>query len=409
MTRLIRSSAYGSLARIGFPDDPRPMVLHVRVVAGTGGGPDKTILRSARYYRQSALRMAAAYIHPADDSGIDMLHRQAADMGCPFYPIAERGPLDGRTVSSLLELCRKLNVRVWHGHDYKSNFLGLLIRRWHRMRLVTTVHGWTWDTWRSRLYHHIDNACIARYERVLAVSPKLYDHCLSHRVPKERLVYLPNGIELEEYPFTLDRDASRQMLGIHPGSLPHIGVVGRLSREKGVDRAVAAAARLRQIMPRVQLHLVGDGPDHAYLQTLIHRHAMMPNVHFHGWQKDAKRFYPAMDLLLLPSRTEGMPNALLEAMAMGTPVAATDVGGVRELLADGQCGEILPDDEYQWPQRLSALLHDRMGMLAMAHRARQRVQQHYAFDFRMKLELAIQSRMLGLDQAGLQPDQRRVA
>lgn len=385
------------------------MVLHVRVVAGTGGGPDKTILRSAKYYRNSDQRMAAAYIHPAGDSGIETLRQQAAASGCPFYPIPERGPVDWRTVVSLGDLCRKLQVSVWHGHDYKSNFLGLLIRRWHPMKLVTTVHGWTWDTLRSHLYHQIDNACIARYQRVLAVSPRLYDHCLSHGVAKDRLAYLPNGIELEDYRFDQDRHDARQKLGIHPGSLPHIGIVGRLSKEKGIDRAIAAVARLRRMMPKVQLHLIGDGPEHPYVESLVHQHAMMPNVHFHGWQKDARPFYPAFDLLLLPSRTEGMPNVLLEAMAIGTPVAATDVGGVRELLADGRCGVILPDDEYAWPEPLAAMLHDRLGMMRLAHQARQRVEKHYAFEHRMKQELVVQRDLLELTSTQATKQWRRAA
>ncbi|MEX0776594.1 MAG: glycosyltransferase [Phycisphaeraceae bacterium] len=373
-------------------------MLHVRVVAGSGGGPDKTILRSAGYVDPTQLRIAAAYIHPHNDPGILGLRQRAGEWGCPFYEIGETGPLDPSTVRSLLNLCRKLRVAVWHGHDYKSNVLGLMLRRWWPMRLVTTVHGWTHDTARTRLYYHIDNLCLTRYDHVMAVSPMLVEHCRSLGVREEQLSYVPNGIALEDY-VPGDRAVMRKALGLADGALA-IGVVGRLSVEKGVDRAIATLAALREkpAYADTQLHLIGDGPQRGQLDGMVESLGLRGAVHFHGWQADTRRFYDALDLLLLPSHTEGLPNVVLEAMAMNVPVAATDVGGVRELLDEGRCGTILNQDATTWPLHLAPLLVSVARRHELARQARQRVMSHYAFEKRMAREVAVYQRVLSIQR-----------
>lgn len=369
-----------------------PLVLHARVTAGPGGGPDKTILRSAAYADPQRLRMAAVYLHPHDDAGIEVLRQQARQFNCPFYAIPERGPVDPRSVAALLRLCRQLRVTVWHAHDYKSDLLGLLLRRWWPMRLVTTAHGFTRETVRTRLYYHLDNLALRRYEQVLAVSPPLVEHCRRLGIRPDRLTYLPNGIDTQEFRRTRPMQAARAALGIPQDRLV-VGVVGRLSPEKGPDRALELAARLRPAFPNLQLNFIGDGPmwnDLQQLAEILH----LSDVRFWGWQTGLQRFYEAMDLLLLPSRTEGFPNVVLEAMAMGVPVAATNVGGVFELLNDGHCGLVLADNEEQWAAELAPLLRDRARRQELADRAVQRVTARYSFERRMATEFAVYDRVL---------------
>ncbi len=373
-----------------------PMVLHVRVVAGSGGGPDKTILNSAPYASDSGLRMAAAYIHPHGDSGILMLQQRAAAISCDFHAIPEHGPLDPATVRSLLALCRRLRVTVWHGHDYKSNVLGLLLRRWHRMKLMTTVHGWTFESARTRFYYHLDNLCLTRYEHVVTVSRALLEHCRHLGVPEDRLSYIPNGIDLESYRPTGRRQEFRHLHGMADGHNA-IGIVGRLSTEKGIDRAMECVARLRQHASHrdTTLHLIGDGPDRARLQGMAEGLGLSQAVRFHGWQCDPRPFYESLDLLLLPSLTEGLPNAVLEAMSVGLPVAATDVGDVREVLDDGRCGLMLDSEIARWPLQLAALLGDEQSRIAMARRARDRIAHRYSFSRRVESETMAYERLLG--------------
>src|SRR5258707_946896 len=137
-------------------DANRPVVLDARVVTGTGGGPDKTILNSPRFLDALGYRMLCAYLHPPEDPGFDVLRQRAKELGAPLAEIFDRGPCDVRVFTRLLCLCRRERVAIFHGHDYKTNLLGLLLARFHPMRLVTTVHGWVRHTARTPLYYRID-------------------------------------------------------------------------------------------------------------------------------------------------------------------------------------------------------------------------------------------------------------
>lgn len=388
---------------------PPPTVLHVRIVAGSGGGPDKTILRSPAHVDPAQVRVAAAYIHPKGDPGIEVIREHAARFGSPLWTIAESGAVDLRTVSAMLRLCREQRVAIWHGHDYKSNLLGLMLRRLHPMRLVTTAHGWTHDTVRTRLYYRIDNRCLPRYEQVIAVSPKIYDHCLRIGVPADRLTYIPNAIDVDEFTPRGLRGRARAELNV-PLDEFAIGVVGRLSVEKGVDRAIRAMKQImtsEAIAPHLRLHLIGDGPQRDRLVQLAAQLGLADRVVFHGWQRDTRRFYEMMDLLLLPSHTEGFPNVVLEAMAMGVPAAATDVGGVRELLDDQRCGLILSQDETTWVPRLRELIAREEARTAFAQAAQRRVRQHYSFARRMQRVVRVYQRVCPVPPAAI--DLRRAA
>ncbi len=372
----------------------RPVVLHVRVVTGSGGGPDKTILRSTAHARSRGIDMSAAFIRPTDDRGFDRLVRQADELGCPLVSIAEAGPFDPRTLVKLARLCKAKCVDVWHGHDYKSNLLGLMIRRLTGVRLVTTVHGWTRHSRRTRLYYHVDNLCLRRFEQVMAVSQALFDHCLMKRVPHERLSFVPNGIDCLEFHRRQPMAAARAAMGV-PADRFVIGVVGRLSTEKGADRAIEAAAALIGQYSHLQLHLVGDGPQRDALARLAQQRGIGQAVRFYGWQGDTRRFYEMMDMLLLPSHTEGLPNVVLEAMAMQVPVAATRVGGVHELLDAGRCGVILGRDESSWPANVAPLIVSPDRRAEFARRALARIEEHYSFDQRMAMVYGVYERMIG--------------
>lgn len=371
----------------------RPMVLHARVVAGSGGGPDKTILRSAAITESAGLRMGAAYIHPRNDSGIDTIRKQAAASRCTLWTVPESGPVDPRTIGALRTVCRHQRVSIWHGHDYKSNTIGLILRRFHPMKLVTTAHGWTDETVRTRLYGRIDRKCLSRYDQVIAVSRRLYDDCLAAGVKDSRLSYIPNAIDTTEFARRHSRDQMRRWMNIDPRHFA-IGVVGRFSIEKGVDRAVQLLAKLRLDHPNVHLHLIGEGPQREALNSLAVRLDVNNRVTFWGWQRKLHRFYEMMDMLLLPSHTEGLPNSALEAMAMQTPVAATDVGDVSHLLDNGRCGVILDQFDDAWPQQIHSMIESADVRARLAEAARSRIEQHFGFEQRMAKVMQVYRRVL---------------
>ena len=105
------------------------VVLDARVVTGSGGGPDKTILNSPRFLLPAGYRNLCVYMHPPRDAGFEQLRKKAAEREAPFVAVPDRGAWDLSVIPAFLNLCRRENVQIWHGHDYKTNALGLLLRR----------------------------------------------------------------------------------------------------------------------------------------------------------------------------------------------------------------------------------------------------------------------------------------
>ena len=143
---------------------------------------------------------------------------------------------------------------------------------------------------------------------------------------------IPNGIDLGRYPASVAADLGP--FGISPGHRP-IVYVGRIEPQKGLDWLLANARSWLDRIPESELLLVGDGPQRADLERISQQAGITARVHFAGWRPEIPEILAASRLLILPSRWEGMPNVVLQAMASGLPVLATDVEGVRELLGEG--------------------------------------------------------------------------
>lgn len=363
---------------------PRPTVLHARVVCDTGGGPDKTILNSPRFVEPFGYRMVCAYLHPPGDPGFDQLRQRAAACQATLVGIADRGPFDLRAVRELLRLCRREQVTIWHGHDYKSNSLGLLLKRFWPMRLVTTVHGWIDNTRRLSLYNTIDRFALRHYERVVCVSENLRQRCVTAGVRPDRCLVIENGIDLDYYRRTQTTVEAKQRLGIAPNRLV-VGAVGRLSSEKGFDLLIQAIGRLVEQHVDLQLVVVGEGDQRATLEHEVVRLGLTDRVLLAGYQSDTLAWYQAMDVYCLSSLTEGLPNVVLEAMALEVPVVATKVAGVPGLLGHGGSGVLVePGDVAALTAALAGLLADAAARRRFGEAGRQTIESNYSFAKRME-------------------------
>ena len=357
------------------------VVLDARVVTGAGGGPEKTILNSPRFLAPLGYRMICAYLHPPGDPGFEVLRQKADQLQAPLVSIPDRGPWDWRVVSQLLRLCRQERVAIWHGHDYKSNALGLLLKRFWPLRLVTTVHGWVRHTARTPLYYRVDKFCLPRYEKVLGVSEDLVAECHRAGVATERCLLLENGIDLPAYERSQTVAAAKARLGFDPAR-PLIGAVGRLSPEKGFDRLLQAVAELRG---DVQLVIVGEGDDRPRLQAMMEERHLGTSCRLAGFQADPKPYYEALDVFALSSLREGLPNVLLEALALAVPVVATRIAGVPRLVSDGDNGRLVePDDVPALRSALADLLDDSALRTRLGAAGRRTVEERYSFAQRME-------------------------
>jgi len=372
-----------------------PVVIDARVVCGSGGGPDKTILNSPRFLAGLGYRNVCAYLHPPGDPGFDNLRRKAEVWQAPLVSIPDRGPWDLSVVPALLNLCRRERAAIWHGHDYKSNVLGLMLWRFWPMRLVTTVHGWVHETRRTPLYYWVDRRCLPLYERVVCVSPDLHERVLACGTRPERCVLIENGVDTHDFHRRHAVADAKAKLGINSQRFV-IGAIGRLSAEKGFDNLIRAVDRLLGDGCDVELLLVGDGDEASSLRALVRELKREDRVRFVGYRSDVRAIYEALDVYALSSLREGLPNVLLEAMAMQVPVVATRIAGVPRLIQQDVNGWLVePGDEQELASALARLYRATDTRRRLAAAGLDTIRRRYSFEARMHKMRALYDELLG--------------
>jgi glycosyltransferase involved in cell wall biosynthesis len=382
--------------------DPQITVLDVRIVSGTGGGPDKTILNSPRHLEHTRYRNVAAYIHAPGDPGFASIAARAEERRCPLIAIPDPHPFDVRTLAKLADVCRSLDVRIWHGHDYKSNLFGVLLERLCDLRLVTTVHGWVKHTHKTPLYFAIDRFALRRHREVIAVSRDLYDASLAAGVRRDRLTLIENAIDTDEFRRSAPANDSplRQMspgrlVGGAPGRLV-VGAVGRLSEEKGFHLLLEAVEHVLDRGLDVELWIAGEGDQRARLEAQIGASRWRERMRLLGFQRDVRALFEALDVFALSSLREGLPNVVLEAMAMEVPVLATRCGGMEAFARDGEDALLVPaGDARALADALERLVRDAELRQRLSLAARAKIEREHGFAQRMQRVRSIYDRIVG--------------
>jgi len=328
-TRLLSNATLLAVAKLS-----PARVLHVRIATGTGGGPEKTILSSPRHLARAGWSAHICYLHLPNDPGYAVIEERAERRGAPLTGVPERFPLNPFSLLKLRKLARALGARLWHGHDYKSNLFGLLLRPLIGHHLVTTVHGWVRHTGRTPLYYAIDKWCLKRYDRVIAVSSDLEAECLAIGCDPDRVVHIPNAIDAEEF-------TRRAPLPAHEGRPLLIGALARLSEEKGFTLLIDAVERLADEGHDIRLVIAGEGELEGELRARMTGSRHAERFELAGFVSDVPAFLESLDIYCLSSLREGLPNSVLEAMSFELPILSTRCGGMETFLRDGEDGLLI--------------------------------------------------------------------
>jgi glycosyltransferase involved in cell wall biosynthesis len=358
-------------------------ILELRSVRGTGGGPEKTILLGAQ---RAARRfpVTVCYIRDARDRTFGIAER-ASRLGIDYVEITERGSFDVSIWPALRRLVRDRGIDVVHAHDYKTDLLALLLARAEGTIPVATAHGWTGHSLKERLlYYALDKQLLRAFPRTIAVSSEIKSELLRHRVRSDRVRTVLNGIDYRA--FHRDRSIEptvRRELGLSPGDVV-IGSVGRLEPQKRFDLLIHACEILQRRWPRLRLVIAGDGSERARLEARAARMLAHGTWQFCGHTGNVARLHHAFDVFVQSSDYEGTSNAVLEAMALETPIVATSAGGTAEMIENGVHGLVVGcGDPIELATAISQTLlvpHTRAERVV---RARQRVETTLSFDERV--------------------------
>lgn len=286
------------------------------------------------------------------------------DLKASGYPVAVLGRRPGFDVScirKLAQFCHQQRVGLIHAHQYGPFLYGELASRIAgQIPVLFTEHGRDYPDFRRPKRVLANRILLRRRDRIVAVGKYVRDALVQNEgLPLNRIDVIYNGIDCKAYATAQSQRLSvRAELGLDDSYLV-IVQVARLNHLKDHATALRAMALLVPERPQARLVLVGDGEERPALEKLTVQLNLQENVIFAGMRKDVDRFLGAADVFLLSSISEGIPLTLLEAMAAALPCVATRVGGIPEVVIEGETGLLVePSDPQGMASKLSMVLND---------------------------------------------------
>lgn len=337
---------------------PRPKVVRLITRLNVGGPARQALLLTRDLADRFDTVLAAG--RATDVEG------ELLDEAVPVHRVPLVRPTDPTNDSRALVAVRRLLIEtrpaILHTHMAKAGTIGRMAARTvaSRPRTVHTFHGHVLDGYfrpsTQRAFIEVERRLARTTDVLIAVSPEIRDALLDLRIGRPAQFHVVSlGFDLSRF-LAVERPAGalRARLGL-PADVPLVGIVGRLVPIKDVATMLAAMAEL----PAAHLAVVGDGELRPALEAAARQLGVAGRVHFTGWWADVAEAMSDLDVVALTSRNEGTPVALIEAQAAGRPVVATDVGGVRHVVGDGEGGYLVaPGDVTALADRIGRLVAD---------------------------------------------------
>jgi glycosyltransferase involved in cell wall biosynthesis len=341
------------------------------------GGPERQMLGLARslpgVYR-------SVFVSFAEGGRCRAFLEEARRQGFKAVALEHDTPHLLAATRELADLLGRSRVRVLCCHGYKAGLLGRVAARRRHIPVVSVSRGWTGESLRVRVYEALERLNLRWMDRVVCVSEGQAARVRRAGVPAGQTLVIPNAIQAERFahPDPEYRERLREFFPRPPRRV--VGAAGGLSPEMGFGVLIDAAARVADADPDTGFVLFGDGPLRAPLAQQIKAAGLGEQFVLAGFRHDLDCFLPFLDLLVLPSFTEGMPNVVLEAFAAGVPVVATAVGGTPEVIEEGKSGYLVPPgDPAALARRIRDALAAEGGGLSLGRRGRERVLRQFTF------------------------------
>jgi glycosyltransferase involved in cell wall biosynthesis len=304
-------------------------VLHTEASPGLGGQEVRT-LNEARWTAERGWRVLLA----GQPDGPLLERARAA--GLATAPVRMRAPFDPGGLAGLVRVIRRERVSLVHTHSSIDAWLGGIAGRLCRVPVVRTRHV------SIAIRRGLNPVYRWLADRVITSGEAIRRMVLDMGVPPDRVIAIPAGVNLESFPFGVRAPETARALGL---GRPVIGSVAMFRGSKGHPQLLEAFARVREKRPTAALLLVGDGIRRPWVEQLAREAGLADAVVFTGFRPDVPALLGTMDCFAQAStRTEGVPQALLQAFAAGVPVVASRIGGIPEVVTDGETGLLVPSE-----------------------------------------------------------------
>jgi len=311
----------------------------------------------------------------------------------PVTVIGKRWRLDPQAWWRLRRHVAALRPDLIHTWMFAANAYGHFAARAAGVRCQVAAQRCV-DPWKGGSQLAVDRYIARRCSRIVVNSPGVRDFYVQHGLPAEKIRVIENGVAAAEPTGTTRRQLLSE-LGLPPGSRL-VGLIGRLWPQKRVKDAIWAADLLKVIRDDVHLLVIGDGPHRDRLRRFRDQARIGDKVHFLGHRGDVPRLMPLLDVLWSTSGYEGQSNAVLEAMAAGVPVVATDIPGTRDLVLPESTGYLVPvGDRAGFARSTNLLLDDAELAKRLGQAGRRRVQREFSVETMIRRHADLYRDLLG--------------
>jgi len=367
------------------PDRPRKLCVALCITELRVGGAEHALVELATRLDRSRFApfVCSMKPRPTDEEHSFVQQLTEADISIEFANIGPPWSLPGGLLR-LRNAFKKHKPQVCQSFLFHANFFSRLAARAAGVPIVISGIrvAEREKTWHLRL----DRMTQSLVDKYVCVSKGVADFTALMGIPQRKICIIPNGIDPADYENVPKSDLARF------GRLPHthqVIVIGRLHRQKGIDWLLQTLSHWLEPRADCELLIVGDGPERAVLEQTAAQQPCRSRIHFLGQRRDVPELLAASDLLLLPSRWEGMPNVVMQAMAAGLPVVATEVEGIEELLAQQSkaFGDSMPlmqtckfGDTAAFASKINQFLDDEKLRQITGIRNKEKIRQHFQIE-----------------------------
>ena len=336
-------------------------------------GAERWILALAKHLDSTQVRCDLAITLEDNSKDLELVKHYKEKCG-EVFEVPMSNKFDLSVINKLVALIKERNIHIIHTHGYKSDILGVLAAKKAGIECIVTPHGFeNASDIKLRTFIWLGCKAMKYAEKVVPLSKQLCDDSRRHGVKEEKLVYIQNGVDLSEV------EEQRLLPRADNKNIKKIGFVGQMISRKNIFDILDIFNDLCEKHDNIILQLLGDGDQRveleAYTQNLTHK----DKIEFLGFRDDRLELLQSFDLFVMTSTLEGIPRCLMEATAMGIPVAAYDIAGIDQLITHEKSGLLANlGDKATLSRYWEKLLFEQDYADEMTKNARNFVNEHYS-------------------------------
>lgn len=291
-------------------------------------GAEKVVLSLAARLQASGCQITLINLsNPAQKN--NEIIQEAERLGIKTKLLPCYGRFDFKAIKELSKYIEEVKFDVIHSQGYKSNFYALLSSHSKKVKLVSTCHNWTSNSFKMKIYEFLDKQILRRFDKVVAVSGQIYQRLKKSGITEDKLKIIYNGIAIPKQKNNLTDLRKEYNVSADKRC---VGTIGRLSKEKGQGFLLRAIKKLIEQKYNLALFIIGEGDLKNKLQKEAIALGINDRVYFTGYRSDIGNVLTSLDIFVLPSLKEGTPIVLLEAMLAKKIIVASNVGAIPQIL-----------------------------------------------------------------------------